>query len=178
MHRYLALFCVSLLMLSSSVALAGKAEVGMRAPWFKLKSVTGKVITNKNLRGHPAVLVVGTSRKAAPLCKKWIYKALAAYGRKIHVYQVIVADSPWFIPNHVVIKKIKKMIDKKQLHRVLVEWFTVFADTYGVKRSDLPTVFVMDAKGKIKWRHEGVLTPQAFAKLRSMINVDIQTASR
>lgn len=156
----------------TTAAHAGKAEVGMKAPWFKLKSVTGKVVTNKTLRGFPAVLVVGTSRKSAPLCKKWIYKAMETYGRKIYVYQVIVTDNPWFIPNHVVISKIKKMIDKKHLHRVLVEWFTVFADTYGVGKSDLPTVFVMDRQGIIKWRHQGALTDKDFTSLQSKIQLE------
>ena len=170
--RYaLAFFTLTLGLCTPGATWAAKAQVGDKAPWFKLKSVTGKVVTNKSMRGFPALLVVGTTRKAAPLCKDWVYKALEVYGRKIYVYQVIVADNPWFIPDHVVISKIKKMIDKKHLHRVLIEWYTVFADSYGVARSDLPTVFALNSEGIILWRHRGVLTDGALDTLRSKIRL-------
>ena len=176
------LLCVLYLLLPALTHAGGHPN--KPAPYFRLKSFTGKSVDTHQLRGRPAVLVVGRSRKSAPPCKVWmlkIYKqylapAVAAPRGKpraprptIQLYQVIVLDTPWYLPRVLVRSKVKDFIPRGHLHRVLLEWKLAFARIWSIAKHDLPTVFVLDAKGIVRWRHKGKLTPRAHARFQAAL---------
>lgn len=158
---------------------SARAVVGKPAPWFKLKSFTGETVTNKDLRGRPAVLVVGMTRRSAPLCKQWILALHRRHRARIHLYQVIVAMNPWYIPRSLVRKKIAGFVPGAHHHRVLVEWYRVFADAYGVPKQDWPVVFLIDAGGIVRHRHRGKVSRAQLARIASLVTAsDTSTASK
>ena len=158
-----SLFCIALLW--PAVAAAGGAVVGKPSPIFRLKTFHGKEVTTYSLRGKAAVLVVGRSRKSAPRCKVWMLKVFKTYGdKKIHLYQVIVLDNPWYLPETLVRGKVKDFIPKGHLHRVLLEWKLAFARIFGIPKHDLPTIFVLDKKGVVRWRYKGKLSKGKLGK--------------
>jgi peroxiredoxin len=144
---------------------SAKGRRGERAPWFKLEDIKGNSFSRARLRGRPAVLVVGRTQEAAPPCKKWVLEIIKRQGKRLPVYQVIVVDKDWFIPRSLVISKVKDFTPRNLRHRVLLEWYTVFADAYGVSKHDDPVVFVLGPDGTIRWRHRGRLTRAALAEL-------------
>ena len=151
-----------------------RALVGRPAPVFRLKTFKGKVVSSFDLRGRPAVLVVGRSKKAAPPCKDWMLRVHKHHfkqpgARKIHLYQVIVLDNPWYLPRPLVRSKVKGFVPKQHLHRVLLEWKLGFARIYGIPKHDLPTIFVLDEKGVVRWRHKGKLSKGAWARLQKVM---------
>jgi len=87
----------------------------------------------------------------------------------VATYQVIVVDKAWYIPRSAVISKIKDFTPHRWQHRVLIEWYTVFADVWGVARHDDPVVFLLDGRGVLRWRRRGGLTKPALASLESAL---------
>jgi len=151
---------------------------GRRAPWFRLKSITGKTVTNKTIRGRPAIIVVGRSFKSAPPCKKWILELAKLYGAKAAVHQVIVADKPWYIPRSAVLKKIRNFTPPAHRHRVLVEWYKVFAKVWNVPQHDHPTIFVIDAKGVVRLRMRGKMTTASLRRVHRAVHSRAKQRSR
>jgi hypothetical protein len=144
-----------------------RGQVGEKAPWFQLERLTGGSVSSAALRGKPAVLVIGRTQEAAPPCKEWAIAAINRHGARASVHQVIVVEKPWFIPKTLVYGKVKGFVPDHLHGRVLLEWFTVFADAYGIPKNDEPTVLVLDRDSTIRWRHAGKLTPAALARLGS-----------
>lgn len=142
-----------------------RARVGKPAPWFKLEKLSGKSFSRGQLRGRPAVLVVGRTQEAAPLCKKWVLEIIRRQGISLPVYQVIVVDKSWFIPRSFVIDKVKEFTPRRLRHRVLLEWYTVFSDRYGIAKHDDPVVLMLDPGGLVRWRYRGSLTAAAAKRL-------------
>jgi hypothetical protein len=137
------------------------------APWFRLKTITGQVVTPRTLRGRPAVLVVGLTYASAPPCKKWVIE-LTRHTRA-QVYQVIVADKPWYIPRFVVMRRIKSFTPPRYHHRVMVEWQRTFADRYQVPESDEPTLFVVDGRGRVQLRLSGRPDKAKLARVQRLV---------
>lgn len=175
LHLVLLGLAASLVWQSSADA---RARVGKKVPWFELQDLRGKSFSRRRLRGRPAVLVVGRTKKAAPPCKKWVLEIIARQGLKLPVYQVIVVDKAWYIPKSIVISKVKDFSPAKLRHRVLLEWYTVFAEAYGIKKHDDPVVLVIDAAGVLRWRHRGRLSRSAFERFeRKLTSVIAATSS-
>jgi len=172
-QRALRKVAVWLLITAVIISLPGvahaQARVGHKAPWFKLQSFTGQTFTNRSILGRPAMLVAGRTRESAPPCKDWMLALLKHGGRRLQVLQVIVSDTPWYLPRSLVRKMIKDFTPKGQLHRVLVEWYTVFADVWGIPENDLPTVFVLDAQGIVRWRYMGKLSRINWERARAAL---------
>ncbi len=143
--------------------------VGKKAPWFRLKSLTGKEIDSKQILGKTTILVVGRTQKSAPACKKWMYEILKHHGAEVNVLQIIVTDNPWYIPRSLVIKKIEGFVSPKQRHRVLIEWYTVFADAYRIPKQDDPTIILIDNQGVVRWNYRGALSSKSWKMLTSML---------
>ena len=154
-----------------------RARVGQPAPWFKLEDLKGRGFASARLRGKPVVLVVGRTQKAAPPCKRWMLELLRRHGRALPVYQVIVVDKSWFIPRSLVISKVEGFTPRSQRHRVLLEWYTVFADTWGVPLHDDPTVMVLSADGVLRFWHRGQMNTRALKRLDRVLS-RIKVASR
>jgi len=144
--------------------------VGQPAPWFNLEDLQGRSFASARLRGKPAVLVIGRTQKAAPPCKAWVLELLRRHGRALPVYQVIVVDKSWFIPRGLVLGKVKGFTPGDLRDRVLLEWYTVFADTWGVPLHDDPTVMVLDAGGVMRFRRRGAMTARALEQLNLVLN--------
>lgn len=147
----------------------GRAVVGKPAPWFKLQSLNGRTFTRQQIKGRPALLVVGRTQRAAPPCKKWVLRVIKRRGASLPVYQVIVVDKAWYIPRGAVIKRIKGFSPRRWHHRVLVEWYTVFADTWGVSKHDEPVLFLLDRRGVVRFRHRGPVTTRALSRLEAAL---------
>lgn len=160
------LVCLALAWPAPAVA---RATVGRRAPWFRLETLEGKTLSSRELLGRPAVLVVGRTQKAAPPCKKWALTLIKRYGDKVPVYQVIVVEKPWYMPRSLVLRKVRGFAPRAHHDRVLLEWYTVFAEAYGVAKHDDPVVLVQDRKGVIRWRRRGPMTRGALSRLTAAV---------
>jgi len=156
----LALLCTLLCLGPSSAR--GEPRIGQVAPWFDLETLAGGRVSRRALAGQAVVLVVGRTQKAAPPCKEWVL----TLGRRVGapVYQVIVIDKPWYLPRGAVLSKIKGFTGGTQSHRVLLEWYAVFAEAYGIPRDDDPRVVVIDGAGVIRQVLRGALTPGRLAE--------------
>lgn len=147
-----------------------RGQVGERAPAFQLERLTGGSVSSGALRGKPAVLVIGRTQEAAPPCKEWAIAAIKRHGGRASVHQVIVVEKPWFIPRTLVYGKVKGFVPEHLHGRVLLEWYTVFAEAYAIPKNDEPTVLVLDRDGTIRWRHAGKMTGAALARLGSELD--------
>lgn len=183
-HRPRTTTCTLLAASACLLLLAGaqgqaeaRARVGQPAPWFKLEDLRGRSFASARLRGKPAVLVVGRTQKAAPPCKQWVLELIRRYGRALPVYQVIVVDKSWFIPRSLVISKIEGFIPRRLRHRVLLEWYTVFADTWGVPLHDEPTVMILGSDGVLRHKHRGAMTKRALKRVERTLD-EVALAAR
>ena len=142
----------------------------MPAPWFRLNTLDGGAITSTQLRGKVTVFVIGRTRPSAPPCREWSHALFKQFERtRVEVFQVVVADKPWYLPRRAVISQIRKFAPAGTHHRVLLEWYTFFADQFDVVRDDLPTIIVIDKQGVIRYRTKGHLKPPALAQVESVI---------
>ena len=132
-----------------------KGQVGQRAPDFRLQTIAGNWVSLAKQRGRKVVMVVGMSKKSAPRCKRWMAKLVKRYPPRkspVEVYQVVVVDKSWYIPRSLVISKLKTFIGPSYYNRFLIEWYTGYAKRYGIPKSTLPVVLVVDEAGGAVWR--------------------------
>ncbi|MBW2735662.1 MAG: redoxin domain-containing protein [Deltaproteobacteria bacterium] len=153
---------------ASTAATRPMVKVGEKAPLFSLENIPGQTIHLAKLRGQKVLLVVGMSKKSAPHCRDWMKALLARYAQNAqnpHLLQVVVTDNSWYIPKWLVRKKLKEFAGKKHHSKMLIEWGLGFAQRYGIKKDDTPTVISIDEAGIIRWRHHGRFTKTALEKL-------------
>lgn len=146
---------VTAAILSAPTVEAKGAKVGGPAPSFRLPALQGSSVTLDKLRGHPIVLIVGRSQKSAPPCKKWmvpLVKRFAPGKSRVEVYQVVVIDKSWYVPRSLVLGKLRGFVGAGYRDRFLIEWYTVFSDSYAIPRHDDPTVLLIDDRGVLRWR--------------------------
>lgn len=146
---------VAAAMLSAPTVEAKGAKVGAPAPTFRLPALKGSRVALEGLRRRPIVLIVGRSQKSAPACKKWmvpLVKRFAPGKSRVQVYQVVVIDKSWYVPRSLVLGKLRGFVGAGYRDRFLIEWYTVFADSYGIPRHDDPTVLLIDDRGVLRWR--------------------------
>ena len=144
-----------------------RAGIGDAAPWFRLQTIAGRTVSRDKLRGRVVALVVGQTYESAPPCKRWVIEL--SKKTSATVYQVIVTDTPWYIPRGIVMRKIKSFTPAQYYDRVLVEWYRVFAKSYQVRKNDHPTVFVIDGRGVIRLRLEGAPDAKRYARVSAAI---------
>lgn len=149
MIRRAALAAVALALASPPVA---AAPLGKPAPGFQLEDLYGRKVASSSLR-RPTVLVVGGTQKAAPPCKEWAVALLKRHGSSLSLYQVIVVDKAWYIPRGAVIGKVKDFVPPALHHRVLLEWYRVFANLYGIPKHDDPVILVIGPDGVLRLQH-------------------------
>ncbi len=151
--------------------LAGLARgrAGDLAPAFQLEPLNGGAFSSQQLRGKPAILVVGRSRKAAPPCRDWVLGMLARHRLKLPVYQVIVVDKSWYLPRTLVLRMVKEFVPDNLRGRALLEWKTTFADLFGIPKGDEPTLLVLGADSVIRWRHQGPPTASGYQRLAEVL---------
>lgn len=128
------------------------APIGKAAPGFQLEDLHGRKVTSGSLR-RPTVLVVGGTQKAAPPCKEWALALLKRHGEKLSLYQVIVVDKAWYIPRGAVVSKVKDFVPPALHGRVLLEWYRVFANLYGIPKHDDPVILVIGPDGVLRLQH-------------------------
>jgi hypothetical protein len=150
--------------------------VGERAPYFSLPSLAGPWVTRNSLRGKVSVLVIGRTLKAAPPCKRWGIELSRT--TKAAVYQVVVADKPWYAPRSAVLKKVRGFSPRQYDANVLVEYYTVFADAYGIPRVDDPYVLVLDRRMVIRERLRAQPTKAHVARIKAIIAKLIRASKR
>ena len=151
-------------------AARGKARVGRTAPWFKLKNLTGgRTWTQKNVQGTPTVLVVGRTQEAAPSCKTWMLALLEHQPVSARVLQVIVVKKAWYLPKGLILKKIRGFIPRRHHDKVLLEWYTVFSDVWGIPKVDDPFIYLLDAKGVVRHVYRGKYSKAPMKKLKAAL---------
>ena len=149
-------------------AAASKVKVGRSAPWFKLKNLTGgRTWTQENVQGKPTVLVVGRTQKAAPSCKTWMLALLEKEPVAARVLQVIVVKKAWYLPKGLILKKIRSFIPKRHHDKVLLEWYTVFSDVWGIPKVDDPFIYLLDGEGVVRHTYRGKYGKAAMKKLNA-----------
>lgn len=150
----------------TSLEAGAEVGVGQPAPWFDLEAMAGGRVSRRTITGKTAVLIVGRTQAAAPPCKEW-FNALKS--RAPAVYQVIVIDKPWYLPRGAVLSKIKGFVGDTDHDRVLLEWYKVFANAYGIPRDDDPRVLVLDRSGVVRLALRGKLEPSRLAQAAKAI---------
>ncbi len=150
-----------------------RGHVGAIASAFDLETLDGHSVRSKRLRGHRIVLVVGTTQGSAPRCKRWMEPLLRDYPPKkspVEVFQVVVVDKAWYLPKSLVRSKLEGFVGKAFHDRFLIEWKTAFGTRYGVPRSSLPVVLLIDKSGVIRWRLRDTYTKARYLTLRRAID--------
>ena len=161
---------LALVLLPAPAHARGKAQVGKPAPWFKLKNLPGTATwTHKILRGKPTVLVVGRSQKAAPPCKAWMLALVLKDNVAARVLQVAVLDKQWYHPRGAVLNKVKGFVPARHHDKVLLEWYTVFADVWGIPQSDDPYIYLLDREGVIRFTYRGSHGKKSMKKLKAAL---------
>jgi hypothetical protein len=127
----------------------------------------GPRVSRASLAGKIAILVIGRTRPAAPRCKEWMLTLLPRF--RVAIYQVIVIDKPWYAPRSAVLSELRSFTGPGHEGRVLLEWYTVFADSFGIARDDDPRLVVMDRRGIVRLLLRGSLTAQRLALLRKTL---------
>lgn len=136
---------------------------GKKTPDFELTSITGWTISPKALSGKTALLVVGQTEKSAPRCKTWIlslFKELSHTNPEL--FQVIIADKPWFYPKSAVIDRVKNFTPDWFHSRVLMEWGRKFAEVFDIPKDDDPRLILVDPEGIVRWTYRGEISPAAL----------------
>ncbi len=165
-------YILAVLLICSSVAAdSGKAKLGRPASWFKLKNLTDTAtFTHRSIRGRPTILVVGRTKRAAPPCKKWMLALIKRYRKEgPKVLQVIVIKKPWYLPRALILKQVRGFIPARHHDKVLLEWFTVFSDVWGIPKVDDPFIYLLDKKGVIRFMHRGAADKAALQQLGDAI---------
>ena len=147
-----------------------RVKLGRLAPWFKLKTLTGhRTWTRKNIQGKPTVLVAGMTQKAAPPCKDWMLALVEKQPVAARVLQVIVVDKAWYLPRSLVLKKIRTFVPASHHGKVLLEWYTVFAEAWGIPKVDDPFIYLLDSKGVVRFFHRGKYGAAPMKKLKAAL---------
>lgn len=155
--------------LATESADAGKALIGKQSPWFKLDRMTRGTVSRDDLRGHPAVLVVGRSRKSALPCREWVIGLSKRHNHSVSVFQVVIALKPWFLPRFLVRRELKKVTPPAYYHQVLIEWRDGFAKLFDIPEDDTPTVLLLDKSNVMRMMHRGPMTKAAWEKIEAQI---------
>jgi len=148
---------------------ASAAPLGKPAPGFLLEDLYGRKFSSTWLKGRLTVLVVGGTQKAAPPCKEWALALLKRHGEKLALYQVIVVDKAWYIPRGAVIGKVKDFVPAALHHRVLLEWYRVFADLYGIPKHDDPVIVVIGRDGILRMQHRAHPSEAALKRVSDLL---------
>lgn len=169
--RALILGWAFLLPLTNASLAAAKKPIGVGdyAPLLDLDTLVQTRISMRKLLGTPLVLVVGRTRQSAPRCKRWMKALLDAYPKKPHVYQVVVADKSWYIPRAAIRSKLRSIVGPDHHDRFLIEWYTGFADQYGITKHDHPVLYVIDKKGVVRWTMIADYDKATWSKLKKAI---------
>ncbi|MCA9665518.1 MAG: hypothetical protein KC503_08015 [Myxococcales bacterium] len=146
------------------------ARVGKRMPWFELPNLkNGRKVGLAQLRGHTTMLVVGRSKRAAPRCRAWGVALHRRFRSWLEVYQVAVIDKPWYMPRALVLRKVRTFSPAGLHHRVLLEWYTVFADSAAIARHDDPVLLLVGPDLIVRWRYRGQLDAAALARAHRVL---------
>ena len=125
--------------------------------------MTGQTYGRGSMRGRRFVLVVGRTRRSAPPCKKWV---IALAKANATVFQVIVADKPWYLPRGLVLREIRKFTPAAYYANVLVEWYRGFAKSWQIPKDNAPHVIVIDERSRVLARLRGKLTDARLKKVQ------------
>ena len=94
------------------------------------------------------------------------------------VYQVIVVDKPWYAPRGAVLSEIRKFVGAGHDDRVLLEWYTAFADSYSIPVDDEPRLLVLDRHGTVRLVLRGVLTTERLSLLEGTVVTLLRYSAR
>ncbi len=169
MHRIIPAV-LGLLLLAGQEAAAKDLKVGDRAPSWTLPTMQGKQVSSESYAGRPAVLVAGTAMEAAPHCREWMLTLHKnTKSTDAVVYQVVVLNNPWYIPEFAVINKLEDFIPDFGHHLVMLEWETAWGVLYGIPYDFETRIFVIDRKGIIRKRHLGEMTDESLVEILNLL---------
>lgn len=157
---------IALMMTLGGTAHATTADVGQISPRFGLAKLKGGSVKRANLRGKTTVLIVGRSPKSAPPCKQWV-DSVASEG--VDVFQVIVTQKPWYLPEFVVRKKIKGLVPRQYHRQILIDWGDGFARAFDIPKDDVPTVLVFDANAVLRLKYRGYHTVATWKRAKEAL---------
>ncbi|MFC1609408.1 TlpA family protein disulfide reductase [Myxococcota bacterium] len=145
--------------------------VGKPAPHFELPRLTKGAVSLTDLKGNPVILVIGSTRESAPASREWMVQLERNFRRTdTKVFQVVVLDNPWFLPEFAVKNMLRDFIPKHGYDLVLIEWSTAFGVAYGIPKDDITRVLILDREGVVCWLHVGERTDQAMVTLLTQVD--------
>ena len=137
---------------------------------FRLPNLNGEVISSGQLKGRPMVLVVGTSKLAAEDCREWMLTLHDNFkDSRAAVFQVIVLNKAWYIPDFMVIKELKDFVPSHGHELVLLEWKTRFGDVFKIPYDHSPRVIVVDQSGRIRKWYQGEMNDDALVEVINLV---------
>ena len=133
-----------------------------------------KVSLPGDLRGEPAVLVLGFSKGASGQAATWGKRLAADFHDQpeVHFYEMpMLSAVPKFLRGFVVKKIAQDVSDNGKKHFLPLydhepEWRAVA----GVSNADDAYIVLVDGDGRVRWKAQGALSESSDAELRQKVN--------
>lgn len=167
--RLAILMAVGLAGPASAAAAAQESAQPVALTNFKATALSGEQVTEQQVLGQPAVLIVTPSRNAAAQTREW---ARALMGRidpdRIKVRDVIAVDLPFFMSESDALGRAKSKVPPR-FHGMT--WLTAESTIERALNvpdsSDQAFVFVLGPDGAVKARESGAPTPSRVDQIVS-----------
>lgn len=145
------------------------AHAANRITEFEATALTGKHVSEQQLLGQPAVLIVTPSRAAAKQTREW---AKSLRGRvdtqHVRVRAVIAIDLPFFISESNALGRAKQEIPQRYYDQTWLSGQPALEKSLGIPtESGQAFVLVLDSTGRILARVSG---PPTDAKIQKVVN--------
>jgi hypothetical protein len=150
-------------------------SVGAKAPYFDLETLSGQRLAQSELEQMAYILVIGTSKEPAQGCLLWMDTLVKQYKKtSIGVYQIVVLNNPWYLPEFLVVSRLKDFVPSYGYANVLLEWTFDFATRYQIPLDHDIRVLAINPKGIILHRYRGNMSAEALQQLTNKLKPFIQ----
>jgi hypothetical protein len=150
---------------------AGSHAIGGELPATRGENLNGQQIEfPAALQGKVSVCVFGFSKIAGDRTKAWIMR-LEKEG--IGAWSVADLESAPSLVRGMIKSSMRKGTSESLRARslVLTKDEKAWKQALDLKQADLPMVAVFDATGQIAWTYEGIVSDDAFARLKAKFDV-------
>jgi hypothetical protein len=160
--------------LCSSLASVSQAQTNNpqgQLPSFKATALTGQVVTEEKLLGHPTVLIVTPSKAAAEETRQWVQALRKNINQqKIMVRDVLAIDLPFFMSEKDALGRAKEKIPKRYHDQTYLLSESALEESLNIPRSSEDAfVLVLNSQGKVVARVKGEPTQQRINEIESAV---------
>lgn len=147
------------------------AHAADRVPDFDAMSLTGKHVTQQQLFGEPAVLIVTPSKAAAKQTREWAKSLRSRFDKQhVRVLDVIAIDLPFFISESDAVGRAKQQIPKRYYDQTWLSGQQVLEKALHIpSESENAFVLVLDSQGRVLARVSGPPTDAKIQKIMTAV---------